>query len=200
MNFVNSKFYYVLEKITNFFLLNIIWLLLSLPLITLYPATAAMFAVLRDWRQGKGSGVFRSFLRYFKTYFKHSFLYGLLWFLFAAIFIIDLSLINELEFSANTSLIMTSLLFMLGLIVAFNMIYIIPVTIHFNLSFFGKIKHAFLFSIMYFPTTILCILIVAAMTLLVFLVPALMFIVFSTGSYLIFRLCYRTFLKVGQTN
>lgn len=196
MNFVNSKFYSFLEKITNFFLLNLIWLLLSLPLITLFPATTAMYAVLRDWVQGKDSGVVKPFFQYFKSNFKHSFFYGILWFIILYIFYIDLVIISEFE--SSTYLLLTSLLFVIGLLVAFNTAFIIPVMVHFKLSFWGHIKHAFLFSIMYFPTTLLCLLIIVGMIISVLYLPALLFIIFSIGSYIIFRLCYRTFQKVGK--
>ncbi|MCK0472248.1 YesL family protein [Halalkalibacter sp. AB-rgal2] len=196
MNIVNSKLYYFLEKMTNFFLLNLIWLLFSLPIITLFPATAAMYAVIRDWVQGKDSGVIQPFFQYFKVNFKHSFAYGILWGICLFIFYIDLAIIAEFESTAN--LLMTSLLFVIGLLVAFNTAFIIPVMVHFKLSFWGHIKHAFLFSIMYFPTTLLCLFIIVGMVILVLYLPALLFVIFSIGSYVVFRLCYRTFEKVGK--
>ncbi len=152
VNIVNSKFYHFLEKITNFFLLNLVWLLFSFPIITLFPATAAMYGVLRDWVQGKDSGVIQPFFQHFKMNFKHSFIYGVLWLIIFVIFYIDLAIIAEFE--STTNLLMTSLLFVIGLLVAFNTAFIIPVMVHFKLSFWGHIKHAFLFSIYVFSNNV----------------------------------------------
>jgi uncharacterized membrane protein YesL len=194
-NILTSKFYGLLDKVTNFFFLNIIWLLCSLPLITFFPATAAMFSVFKDWIQGKETNLFKSFLNYFKIHFQHSFIYGVLWFFCLFIIYIDFLLISEF---ASYHFMLTSLLFFLLILIAFNTVYFIPVSIHFDLKLFGKIKHAFLFSMMFFPTTILSLIIGGLVLIIVFYIPQNMFVIFSPASYLIFRLCYRTFRKVGK--
>ena len=51
---LEGRFYRRLETVTNYFLLNVLWLLACLPIITLYPATAAMFAVIRGWIARRG--------------------------------------------------------------------------------------------------------------------------------------------------
>src|SRR5690625_1422791 len=97
MDILNSTFYRVLDRITNLFFLNVLWLLSSLPLITLFPATGAMFGVFRDWAEGKEEKLFKSYFRHFKDNFKHNFLYGILWSLIIAIFYLDLIIINDFE-------------------------------------------------------------------------------------------------------
>lgn len=195
MDILNSNLYRFLDRLTNLFFLNVLWLLISLPLVTLFPASAAMFAVFKEWTEGKEGNLFKSFFKHFQANFKHSFLYGLLFGFLLAIFYLDLSIINEIE---SYSFILTSLLFVLVILTAFNVVYFVPISIHFDLTLFGKIKHAFLFSIMFFPTTLLCIIICIATLLLTYLLPGFMFILFSTAGYGVFRLCYRTFRKVGK--
>ena len=196
MSILDSKLYRGLDRFTNIFLLNLIWLLSSLPLITIFPATVAMFSVFKDWTEGKERNLIKSFFRYFKKYFKHSFLYGILWFSILIILYIDLTIINELE---SYNFIMTSFLFLLIILVAFNTVYIIPITtMQFELKFIQKIKNSFLFSIMFFPTTLLCIIIGVSVAIIVVYMPPLMFIVFSPAAFLVFRLCYRTFNKLDK--
>ncbi|HLR68172.1 MAG TPA: DUF624 domain-containing protein [Virgibacillus sp.] len=195
MDILNSPLYKVLDRITNLFFLNVLWLLSSLPLITIFPATAAMFGVFKDWTEGKEEKLFKSYLRHFKNNFKHSFVYGILWLLIIAIFYIDLRIINDFE---TYNFILMSLLFLLFILFAFNTIYFVPISIHFKLTLFGKVKNSFLFSIMFFPTTILCILIGVVAFLIAIFIPAFMIIIFSPAGYGIFRLCYRTFEKVGK--
>lgn len=195
MDILNSTLYKVLDRITNFFFLNVLWLLSSLPLLTIFPATAAMFGVYKDWTEGQEEKLFKAYFRHFKNNFKHNFLYGILWFLSIAIFYLDLTIINDFE---TYNFILTSLLFLLFILVAFNTVYFVPISIHFKLTLFGKIKNSFLFSIMFFPTTILCILIGIVTLLIAIFLPAFMFIIFGPAGYAIFRLCYRTFKKVGK--
>jgi len=195
MDILNSNLYRFLDRLTNLFFLNVLWLLISLPLVTLFPASAAMFAVFKEWTEGKERNLFKSFFKHSQANFRHSFLYGLLFGFLLAIFYLDLSIINEME---SYSFILTSLLFVLIILTAFNVVYFVPISIHFDLTLFGKIKHAFLFSIMFFPTTLLCIIIGIATLLLTYLLPGFMFILFSTAGYGVFRLCYRTFRKVGK--
>lgn len=194
-NIFNSKLYKALDKITNLFFINMMWLLASLPLITLFPATAAMVGIYKDWSEGKESDIFKSFFIHFKTNFKHSFIYGLLWFLVLIIFYIDIGILSEFE---SYNFILTALLFLLLILVAFHTVYFIPISVYYNLTLFEKIKNAFLFSIMFFPTTILCLIICGVTLLSVIFFPALMFIIFSPVSYLLFRLCLRTFIKVSN--
>lgn len=195
MDILNSTLYKVLDRITNLFFLNVIWLLSSLPLITLFPATVAMFAVFRDWTTGQEGNLFKSYFKHFKENFKHSFFYGILWFLLLIIFYIDLIIISKIE---TYNFILMSLLFLLIILFAFNTAYFVPISVHFKVTLFGKIKNAFLFSIMFFPTTILCIIIGIAALFIAFLVPAFMFIIFSPAGYAIFRLCNRTFKKIDN--
>lgn len=195
MDILNSRLYRFLDRFTNLFFLNVIWILLSLPLITLFPASAAMFGVFREWTLEKEGNLFKSYFKHFKANFKHSFLYGLIWFFCISILYIDLQIISELK---SYNFILLSGLFLLIILVAFHTVYFVPVSIHFDLSFWGKIKHTFLFSIMFFPTTILCLLIGFGTILFVFFMPAFMILIFSPAAYLIFRLCFRTFRKAGK--
>jgi len=70
MNFMNSKVYSTFEVVCNLFLLNLLWLLMCLPVVTIFPATAAMFGVVRQSVLYKDSSIFTSFFRYFKENFK----------------------------------------------------------------------------------------------------------------------------------
>lgn len=50
--------------------LNLVWILFSLPILTFVPATYAMFSVLKDWNEGDTK---RSVYDVFKENFRHSF-------------------------------------------------------------------------------------------------------------------------------
>lgn len=194
MNIFESRIYQISVMITNYFLLNMLWILFSLPLVTMFPATAAMFAVIRDWQRGNDEGIFRAFFAHFKRNFLNAFLYQIAFSLFIIIFVLDFLLIDELgPFMAQLVFI---LLISLGILVAFISMYIFPVMVHYDLKFFGMIKQSMLFSIMYFPSTLLSILIFVVMVFIVLFFPFTIPIIFSTTACLIFKICNQKFKKV----
>jgi len=196
MNFLNSRFYSILETVSNFFILNIIWVLMCLPVVTIFPATAAMFGVVRQWIMKKDSSIFGPYFRLFKENFKQSFLLGIIWVLVVTILYIDYQLITQ--FGSILKIVFTSLLFVLGIIVTFVTIYLFPVMVHFKLSFIGVIKNSFFISMMYFPSTIGKILVFVAMCVILIYFPVSFLMIFSIMAYFLFYMCYRNFQKIEE--
>lgn len=196
MRFINSRFYGSLELISNFFLLNLLWLLLSLPLLTAFPATAAMFGVIRDWKLNKQNGVFFSFFSHFKRNFKQSFTYGILWFIFAVVFYIDFMLLEHMGPVMNM-LVMVMLL-ILGIIVTFVTIYLFPVMVHYDLKVFKTIKFSLFYSFMYIHITLISIVICALVIIISLFFPMLLVFAFSLTAHIIFSLCFKTFDKTAK--
>ncbi|MBI5931526.1 MAG: DUF624 domain-containing protein [Chloroflexi bacterium] len=63
-NLRETAFWIKLERAADFVLISILWVVLSLPLITLPAVTAGLFAVHTDWVQGKES---EALLRFFSA-------------------------------------------------------------------------------------------------------------------------------------
>lgn len=55
-----------LGVVGNFCLLNLLWLLFSLPVITVFPATVAMFGIMKEWTNGSEPPVLSTFFTIFK--------------------------------------------------------------------------------------------------------------------------------------
>ncbi|MCJ8009164.1 YesL family protein [Lederbergia wuyishanensis] len=193
MNILNSRLYSILEVLSFFFLLNIIWVLMCLPIITIFPATAAMFGVIRQWVMKKDTAIFIPFFRFFKENFKQSFIVGIIFFIFASIFYIDFMLVNTFNPKLHTLLFAS--LFLLGLIVTFTLVYVFPMMVHYRLTLWQVIKNSFFFSIRYALSTILCVILLVAMVSLLFLIPVTFLVIFSITAYLIFTICYSRFRK-----
>ncbi|MCR2821535.1 YesL family protein [Lederbergia panacisoli] len=193
MRVLNSWFFDVMETISNFFLLNILWILFSLPIVTIFPSTTAMFAIIRDWKIGKNRNLFSSFTTYFKQYFQQSFSIGFIFIICVGIIFLDFLFIDEL--STFMRVLVFSLLLMIGFIQLFISIYLFPIMVHFELPLKTILKNALFYSFMYFPTTLLSILFIAAIGLLLFLIPIFSIIAFSVTAYTIHLLCYRQFNK-----
>ncbi|MCR2821976.1 YesL family protein [Lederbergia panacisoli] len=193
MNILNSRLYSILEVLSFFFLLNILWFTMCLPIVTIFPATAAMVAVIRQWVMKKDTAILIPFFRFFKENFKQSFILGIIFFVFASIFYIDFMLVNT--FNPKLHIFLFASLFLLGLIATFTLIYVFPMMAHYRLSIWQLIKNSFFFSVRYILSTVLCILILITMGYLLFLIPVFFLIIFSFTAYLIFAICYGKFRK-----
>src|SRR5215213_2057949 len=76
MSILDTRIYRWLETATDFFLLNLLWLVACLPVVTIFPSTAAMFGVVRDWVRGKEGSLTRTFITRFQENLGQSLLIG----------------------------------------------------------------------------------------------------------------------------
>src|SRR4051794_26334118 len=90
MRFLDSRFYRVVEAATNILLLGLLWLVVSLPLVTLFPATVALFGVLRAWDEQEGVGITGPFFATFREKFWQSLVVGCAWTAIGGVLVVDL--------------------------------------------------------------------------------------------------------------
>lgn len=189
----DSKFFRILEVVTAFFQLNILWLLFCLPVITIFPATVAMYCVVRQWILHKDFSVIRPFWRFFKENFKQSFGLGLIWIVLSSLIVVDFLFMRNL---GSFQYIMLPVLSLMGILILFISIFIFPTIAHFNLNWLNAIKNSLFFSIRYLFTTLVAILYIGLMSLILFKWPITFIFIFSLGAYSIYFLCNRVFTKI----
>ncbi|MFC0472757.1 YesL family protein [Halalkalibacter kiskunsagensis] len=198
MNLFQSRFILVLEKLTSFFLLNILWLIMCIPIITIFPATAAMFAVVRQWiRKEDSSNVFKPFFLYFKENFKQSFVIGVIWVILSYLIILNIRMLPTIESTALKSM-MFPLLLIFCIFFVLTSLFLFPVLVHYKLPLTGVLRNAFLLSVSKLQVSLLCVLFVGAAMLLFFFYPLTILISFSLVSYFIYRICHKSFTDVDQ--
>ena len=74
MQLLNSRFYWWVNCLSSYLLLSGLWLLCSVPIITLFPATVALFAVFRAWQDNPDDAFYLPFLARFRQHFVKDFL------------------------------------------------------------------------------------------------------------------------------
>ncbi|GHH97856.1 YesL family protein [Neobacillus kokaensis] len=193
---MDGKLYKTMEFWMNIFLLNILWLLMCIPIVTIFPATTAMFAVLREWKTQRDIRVFSAYVRFLKENFKQSFLIGVVWLIFTGLLLGDLIITNQLN--SNLKYILFSFFFLLTILYLFVFITIFPVMAHYQVSWKGAIKNAFLLSIAKLHYTILSLIIMASAVLLCFYFPGATLLSFSTSAFLINALVSRGFQQGNE--
>ncbi len=198
MNLLDTRVYRWLEVATDFFLLNLMWLVACVPVVTAFPSTAAMFGVARDWVRGKEGGLARAFASRFKENFVQGALVGVLWALFGAALLLDFSVAGRLPPGAEV--VLKSLLVLATVLYASASVYLFPLMVHYEMGWKTLIKNSLLLSVGRLPTTAACLLFVAVMAVLTATLPILALITGSVTAYVVYAMCDREFRKIDAAS
>jgi len=194
MNILDSRVYRWLEVATDFFLLNLMWLVACLPVVTIFPSTAAMFGVVRDWVRKKEGSLTGTFVARFRENFGQSLLVGAIWTVFGVALFLDFLVANQLSYWPGV--VMKSVLVLASSVYAFGSVFLLPVMVHYDTDWKTVIKNSLLLSIGRLPTTIVCLVLVVVTAGLTVVFPFMVIITGSITAYFVYRLCDREFRKL----
>ena len=198
MNILDTRVYRWLEVATDFFLLNLMWLVACLPVVTIFPSTAAMFGVVRDWVREKEGSLVRTFVTRFRENFRQSLLVGAVWTVFGVTLFLDFIVAGQL--STGAEVVLKSVLVLASSVYAFGSVFLFPVMVHYESDWKTVIKNSLLLSIGRLPTTLVCLVIILVMAGLTALVPFLAIITGSITAYIVYRLCDLEFRKIDAAS
>jgi len=135
----------LLSNVFDLFMLNLLWIICSLPVLTMGPATSALFSVELKLVREEPVKPITEFFRAFKANFKQAFLLGLIAFAGAVVAYFDFQYAMTQEGSIRTVFfIVTGILAALWLIFTS---YTIPLQARFDNTIKGHIKNAFALTI-----------------------------------------------------
>jgi uncharacterized membrane protein YesL len=194
MNFQDGRVYRILERFLDLVVLNLCWLIACLPVVTVWPATTALFAVVREWALGREPRVIGSFLRFFKANFTQSLCLGVLWCPFGLLLLFNLNL--AAQSSPPWRLLLFFCFSTLGGVYLVASVYLFPVMSNYRVSFVQVIKNSIIFGVGQLPIAVLCLLLVGAVAALVVTLPPTLLVAGSSTAYAVYRLCDRAFRKV----
>lgn len=100
---IDSKFYEVVSKIADLVILNLIFVLCSLPIITIGASTTALYGVTKKMAGNREGYIFRNFFQLFKENFRQSTVMWIILLVAAMIPTIDLYIINSLKKTVMTT-------------------------------------------------------------------------------------------------
>ena len=194
MNFQDGRVYRILERFLDLVVLNLCWLIACLPVVTVWPATTALFAVVREWALGREPRVIGSFLRFFKANFTQSLCLGVLWSPFGLLLLFNLNL--AAQSSPPWRLLLFFCFSTLGGVYLVASVYLFPVMSNYRVSFVQVIKNSIIFGVGQLPIAVLCLLLVGAAASLVVILPPTLLVAGSSTAYAVYRLCDRAFRKI----
>lgn len=164
---INSPFFRFMTKVFDIIMLSLLWTLCCIPIITIGPATSALYyAVVKSVRKDRGYPT-KEFFKAFKMNFKMGTLVGIV------LIVLSLLLSLNLSYAKSLSNTMGAMLWyiylVLCVVVLMVSMYVYPVLSRFSLKFFDLLKMCFFFSIRHFLTTIVTLVIVAAGVLVIYI-------------------------------
>ncbi|MDP5274540.1 YesL family protein [Chengkuizengella axinellae] len=172
-NGVMGGLYRISEWIMRFAVINILWLICSIPVMflvlisflmeelsqiilnliiigivspfTLFPATAAMFVVVRKWLTGdEDTPLFKTYFKGFKENYVQSMLGGILYNILITVMIVNINFYDQMENLSQYLAVVILILLVLTIISIFNYF---SLMVHLHLKFRILIKNAFLLTI-----------------------------------------------------
>ena len=187
-----------LGKAADLVIVNLLWILCSIPIVTAGASAAALYYVAMKMVRNEGAGVVKLFFHSFKENLKQGIGLSIIFLLGAVVLFFDFR-ISMLMGGSVQSMPMVIFL-MLSVLYLGVMLYAFPLQAQFINTVPGTLKNALLLSIRHFPSTILMLVVnllpVAVLFIswevLFWMIPAWLFLVPAANA----RLCAGKFVKI----
>ena len=178
---VDNPFFTTISKICDILFLSVVWLILCIPIITIGPASTAMYyAVVKVIRRERGY-LFREFFKSFRMNFKRAAIMGVILTITFAVLFFDISYSWQLM---NAKASKGSLLF--GVFIALTFlalsftIYVFPILSRFEMTVKQLFRATVFMSMRHILFTLVMAVVTVASAILIFLIPFLIFFLPAT--------------------
>ncbi len=189
MRLLDSRFYWWLNRLSSYFLLSGLWLLSSSLIVTLFPATTAMFAVFRAWQDNPDDAFYVHFLARFRAFFWQDFVLGLFWLLVPALLVLNFVLLPRLDVWLRPP---AFALVALGTVLyAAASVFVFSLRVGTVLGPWAAARTALILGMTQLGTTALCVGVFALAALAFWWFPASLLVSAAATGHVTYRLCYR---------
>ena len=191
-NFFNfdGPFFRILNRISDLIVLNVLWVICSIPIVTIGASTTAMFYTAMKMVDGNESYVSRNFFKSFRENFRQSTIIWLIMLLVGAFLLFDLYVSFFVEIRVGGFLMNDILLpatFLATAIYLLVLMYVFPLQSKFVNKIKYTFKNALILSIRHLPFTLIFIAGLAAFGFLLlkfwYWIPIWFFLAFSALAY-----------------
>jgi len=181
-----------LTKIADIIILNILFLVCSLPVFTAGAAYTALYYVTLKMVKNEDCYTVKSFFKSFKLNFKQATVIWLILLLIGVVFFYDLKIVSgNMSYMMPLSDTMRNVLMIIMmscmLIYSFTLVYVFPVLSRFDNSVKNTMKNALLMAVRHFPQTIAVIAVTFLPLVFMYFVPRaiiFVFVIFSLSAYI----------------
>lgn len=142
-----------LGKIADLFILNVLFIVSCIPIITIGPALTALYTITLKAARNEESYIFRGYLKAFKDNFKIGTLSWLIVLIAGFVLWADFRILGSMPDSIKT--VLSVLLLLAFFLYSITATYLFPYIARFENTLFMTIKNAFFMAIAYLPYTLL---------------------------------------------
>lgn len=129
----NADLFVWADRAGTFILANLLWVLLSLPIITIPLATVGLFATLAPWGRGKPSEVFRAFFSGIREHWRQAMSIGVIDLLLGGLIVVNFSIFQLMNMSQAVALLSQSITIFVGFVLVAVNLYVWPLLVTFDL-------------------------------------------------------------------
>lgn len=156
---IDNPVWRFIGKFADILWLNILWFVCSIPIVTIGPATTAVYYVTLKLVRDEEGYTTRSFFKSFKQNLKQGTLIWIVMLVIGIILGVDLRIYTAGGFEGNLQKVMLVVFFGVAFIYCLTMNYLFPVLAKFDNTSKNIVKNAFLISLRHLPKSILMLII-----------------------------------------
>ncbi len=191
---IDNIFFRFMARLSDLILLNFLWIIFSLPIVTIGASTTALFSISLKLASDNEEYIFKEFIDSFKKNFKKS---SIAWIIILAISIILIvNLIFWPRFQSLIGYFTTTLIMFLIFIFLIITPYIFPILSKYEVTLKDIIKFSALLSIKYLPYSLVIIILEATFFIIPIIFPLTIFFMIFIGISLHFYIASYLFNNI----
>ena len=163
---MDNGFFQVLSRIADLMILNIIFLITCIPIVTIGAAWTALYYVTLKMIRNEESYIVRSYFKSFKENFKQSTIMWLIALVLLVLLFFDYRIVNVMDGTIRQAMLIG--LTGVALFLAMILTYLFPLQSKFYNTIKNTTKNALLMSIRHLPQTVIMLVITVAAVLITF--------------------------------
>ena len=166
-NWIDNPIMRGMGRLADFIILNLLWVVCSIPIITIGASTTALYTVMLKLVKNEEGYIAKGFLKAFKENFKQSTIMWIIFLLISIVFVVDFVLIKLM--SDEIGGILQILFLFMGALLAAWMVYAFALQARFVNTVKNTLKNAMILVFAKLPFTVLIVLLTVGPVLVTFL-------------------------------
>ncbi len=192
---MEGKLYQYMERFWDLVKLNFIWIIFSLPIVTIGASTVAAYTVTLKMVENREESVIRDFIKSFRENWKQGIPLGLIHLVILYSFYINLEFLSKMD---EAPILFLFAVIFVGILGILYLTFSLPLCARYNNTILGTLKNSISIAMKYFATTVLLWIVLVLLAFLfmynsmfmllgIFVGPALMFLTVSLFAMRLFK-------------
>lgn len=152
---IEGKFFGTISRLGDLVILNILFLVCSIPIVTIGASITAMYSVTKKMAEEREGYIVRSFFKAFKENFRQSTVMWLILLICGAVVSVDLFICNNLMKAGPLQTLAKGFLLLAFLLIVFMVLYSLTLQCTFENTIKNTLKNALLISLGHAPWSLL---------------------------------------------